>query len=136
MLIRDITQGKFNHWLEKMILLIVPLYNVDGNERIGKFNRMIQDGPEGGMGIRTNAAGFDLARDYMKVEQPEGEALALLFTEWWPHFTIDTHTNNGAYHDYAIVYAYPQNANVQPIIIDYYTQNKYYIINYNYKMKR
>jgi len=81
MLIRDITQGKFNHWLENMILLIVPLYNVDGNERIGKFNRMIQDGPEGGMGIRTNAAGFDLARDYMKVEQPEGEALALLFTD-------------------------------------------------------
>ena len=118
-LIRDMTQGRYSHWLENVIILIVPLYNVDGNERVGKFNRMVQDGPEGGIGIRTNAAGFDLARDYMKVEQPEGEALASLFIKWWPHFTIDTHTNNGAYHDYAIVYAYPQNANIQPIIIDY-----------------
>ena len=119
MLIREMTQGKFDHWLDKVILLIVPLYNVDGNERIGRFNRMAQVGPESGMGIRTNAAGFDLARDYMKVEQPEGEALASLFTAWWPHFTIDAHTNDGSYHDFAIVYAYPQNANVQPTIIDY-----------------
>ncbi len=119
MLIRDITQGRFSHWLDKMIVLIVPVYNIDGNERIGKFNRMAQNGPEAGMGIRTNAAGFDLARDYMKVEQPEGKALAAFFTAWWPHFTIDAHTNNGSYHDFAIEYAYPQNANVQPAIIEY-----------------
>ncbi len=119
MLIRDITQGKFSHWLDKMILLVVPVYNIDGNERIGKFHRMAQDGPEAGMGIRTNAAGFDLARDYMKVEQPEGKALARFFTAWWPHFTIDAHTNNGSYHDFAIEYAYPQNANVQPTLVAY-----------------
>jgi dipeptidyl-peptidase-4 len=119
MLIRDITHGRFSHWLDSMILLIVPIYNIDGNERVGKYNRMGQVGPEAGMGIRTNAAGFDLARDYMKVEQPEGKALASLFKEWWPHFTIDAHTNDGSYHDFAIEYAYPQNANVQPIIVDY-----------------
>lgn len=119
MLIRDITQGHFSHWLKSMILLIAPIYNVDGNERISKYNRMAQVGPEAGVGIRTNAAAFDLARDYMKVEQPEGRALAALFTDWWPHFTIDAHTNNGSYHDFAIEYAYPQNANVQPALIDY-----------------
>lgn len=93
MLIRDVTQGKFNQWLDRVIILIAPIYNIDGKERIGKFNRMAQVGPDSGMGIRTNAAGFDLARDYMKIEQPEGEALAALFKAWQPHFTIDAHTN-------------------------------------------
>lgn len=122
MLIRDITQGKSVRWLDRIVLLVVPLYNADGNERIGKFNRMAQVGPEEGMGIRTNAAGYDLARDHMKQEQPEGQALASLFTSWWPHLTIDAHTNDGSYHGYTLTYAYPQNANVPPEITDYLRQ--------------
>ena len=58
-----------------MVLLVAPIYNADGNERIALTNRRLQHGPTGGMGQRPNAQGYDLNRDHMKLESPEARAI-------------------------------------------------------------
>ena len=67
MLLRDLT-GAHEDWLSSLILLIAPIYNADGNERMALDNRPYQLGPVGGMGTRRNAQGLDLNRDHMKLE--------------------------------------------------------------------
>ncbi len=106
MILRDLVLGK-NRWiLEGAILLVVPIYNVDGHERISPFNRPNQDGPVEGMGFRTTAAGIDLNRDNMKVVSPEARALVGLFNRWRPHIHVDDHVTDGSDHDWVLTWAW------------------------------
>ncbi len=100
--------GKPDPILKQVIFVIAPIYNADGNERVAKTNRPGQLGPDEGMGVRENAAGLDLNRDFIKVESPEGAALVRAFNEWDPHVFIDTHTTNGSFHRYVLTYAGPK----------------------------
>ena len=95
--------------LDDVILVVIPDYNVDGNERVATTNRPGQIGPEQGMGERTNAAGLDLNRDYMKLDAPETRALVKCMTEWDPHLFFDAHTTNGSHHRYTMTYEGPKN---------------------------
>jgi murein tripeptide amidase MpaA len=70
-LVREIASGKHSQWLGSMVLLIAPIYNADGNERVSLTNRGPQNGPIGGMGIRANAQGLNINRDNMKLDTPE-----------------------------------------------------------------
>lgn len=81
--------------LDRAILLVVPIYNVDGHERISRFNRPNQDGPRDGMGFRVTASGLDLNRDHLKVASPEARALVRLVNAWRPHLHIDNHVTDG-----------------------------------------
>ena len=71
MLLRSVSQDP-KGLLDKMVLVVAPIYNCDGNEKWGegKRNRGSQDGPEQ-IGERANGAGLDLNRDCMKAESPE-----------------------------------------------------------------
>ncbi|RCK76680.1 MAG: hypothetical protein IGBAC_1042 [Ignavibacteriae bacterium] len=112
MLLRDIViTKKYIHLLDSVILLVIPIYNVDGHERFGKYNRINQNGPEE-MGWRTNATNLNLNRDYMKAEAPETKAFLKLFTAWLPDFFIDVHTTNGADYQYALTYSIESQENV------------------------
>ena len=51
-LLRSIAKGERNAWLKTTVLLINPIYNADGNERVSVSNRGSQAGPVGGMGTR------------------------------------------------------------------------------------
>lgn len=93
--------------LDQCVLLIAPIYNADGNERIDVGNRPGQIGPIRGMGQRANAQRLDLNRDYVKLEAPESRALAALCDRWNPALTIDTHTTNGSFHRYELTYDGP-----------------------------
>src|ERR1700704_4808591 len=73
LLLRDLALGRYPEILDKITLVILPIYNVDGHERISPYNRPNQDGPHRGMGFRTTAAGLDLNRDYVKVVSPEAQ---------------------------------------------------------------
>jgi len=95
--------------LDGAVVLLAPIYNADGNERMAKDNRPGQEGPINGMGQRPNAQGLDLNRDWMKLEAPETRAMVKLLTDWNPTLTIDTHTTDGSYHQFALTYAAPQN---------------------------
>src|SRR5882762_9234470 len=48
-LVRDIVLGHYAQWLDSMVLLVAPIYNADGNERVSLTNRGPQHGPIGGM---------------------------------------------------------------------------------------
>ncbi|CAG1007803.1 hypothetical protein PHYC_03479 [Phycisphaerales bacterium] len=107
MLVREILEGD-GEILRQAVFAIAPIYNADGNERFGN-NRPTQNGPEQGMGIRENAMGLDLNRDFVKIEAPETAGLIRFFNEWDPDVFIDTHTTNGSYHRYIISYAGPKS---------------------------
>jgi hypothetical protein len=113
MLVRDIALDPDSAFsraiLRTMTLLVVPIYNADGNERFALTNRPGQVGPVNGMGVRPNASGLDLNRDYTKARAAETRAMLDLLTKWNPDIVFDSHTTNGSYVRYALTYAAPQN---------------------------
>jgi hypothetical protein len=111
MLARDLTSGAGAAWLKKCVLVIIPDYNPDGNDRIDPRNRVLdlekldgQVGPEGGVGTRYTGAGVNLNRDYMKHEAVESVHLSKFFGRWRPHLTIDCHTTDGSIHGYDLTW--------------------------------
>lgn len=105
-LLRDLTSSARPNALDSVILLAVPIYNADGNERFARQeqNRGSQNGPEM-VGVRTNAQNLDLNRDYIKAEAPETRGSLAMFNAWDPDVFVDLHTTNGSYHGYALTYA-------------------------------
>ncbi len=83
-LARDLTDKKGHPLLKDLVILLVPILNADGNEKIDPKNRPGQNGPTDGVGIRENAQGFDLNRDFVKLDSPEVRALVKLFNTWDP----------------------------------------------------
>ena len=117
MLLREIAEGKHADWLKSMVLLVAPIYNADGNERISLSSRGRQHGPMGGQGERPNAQGLDLNRDHMKLDSPEARAFVQLMNDYDPHVAIDLHTTNGTHHSYHLTYAPPLNPATDSAII-------------------
>jgi hypothetical protein len=115
-LLREIAEGTHADWLQSMVLLVAPIYNADGNERIAPANRPGQHGPIEGSGQRPNAQGLDLNRDHMKLDSPEARSLIALWSEYDPHVGIDLHTTNGSQHAYYLTFAEPLNPNTSPAI--------------------
>ncbi len=96
LLLRQILDGEAAPGvLDKLVLLFVPVFNVDGHERFGRWNRPNQRGPEE-MGWRTTAQGYNLNRDYMKADAPEMDAMLLLVEKWDPIVAMDLHVTDGA----------------------------------------
>lgn len=73
---RDLVAGDLRHILDDVIVLFIPLINPDG----GEVRR------------RTNEEGFDMNRDYIKLESQEIHALVTkVMNEWTPDIHLDTH---------------------------------------------
>lgn len=81
--------------LDRIAILFVPAFNVDGHERFGRWNRPNQNGPEE-TGWRTTGQNLNLNRDYMKAEAPEMQAMLRLLCEWDPLICADIHVTDGA----------------------------------------
>src|SRR4030095_2946938 len=117
---RRILFGDLKPLLTKLIILMAPIYNADGNEKINVNNRTAQNGPIAGVGVRENSKGYDLNRDFMKLDSPEAQSLINLCNRWDPHLTVDLHTTNGSYHGYHLTYSQPLNPNTNPAILSYH----------------
>ena len=115
MLLRDLTHGRLSSLLDSLVLLVVPIYNADGNDRMGpgERNRPGQNGPDL-VGQNPNGLGLNLNRDYVKLEAPESRAAAELIVAWDPDLFMDLHTTNGSYHGYVLTYAPGLNPNSNP----------------------
>jgi Zinc carboxypeptidase len=115
MLLRDLTLGPLSRLLDSLVLLVVPIYNADGNERLGsgEINRPGQNGPAR-VGRNPNGQELNLNRDYVKMEAPETRGAAALINAWDPDLFIDLHTTNGSYHGYLLTYAPGLNPNSGP----------------------
>ncbi len=89
--------------LAKVVWIFVPVFNIDGHERFGAWNRPNQRGPEQ-MGWRTTAQNFNLNRDYVKADAPEMQAMLRLINAWDPIAYVDLHVTDGAkfQHDVSI----------------------------------
>ena len=118
MLLRRYAIGDYPTWANELVLLIAPIYNADGNERVSLRNRPRQHGPVGGMGQRPNAQGLDLNRDHTKLDSPEARSLVRLMTEYDPHVAVDLHTTNGTRHAYHLTYSPPLHPNTPAAIDD------------------
>jgi hypothetical protein len=105
-LIRDLTFALKPNALDSLVLIAVPIYNADGNERFASqsVNRTEQNGPEL-VGTRANAQNLDLNRDYVKAEAPETRASLAMFNAWDPDVFVDLHTTDGSFHGYALTYS-------------------------------
>jgi len=81
--------------LDKLVLLFVPVFNVDGHENFRAWNRPNQRGPEE-MGFRVTAQRYNLNRDYVKADSPEMQAMLKLVDAWDPAVEMDLHVTDGA----------------------------------------
>ncbi|MCP4157354.1 MAG: M14 family metallopeptidase, partial [bacterium] len=105
MLSRDILKDekKRAQILDSFTILILPVLNVDGNEKIDPKNRVYQK-VKNGVGIRANGMNMDLNRDFVKMDSPEVRCLVKIFDTWEPFMFIDCHTTNGSLHVEELTY--------------------------------
>lgn len=102
--LREMLEGKAAKGaLERATFVFVPVFNVDGHERVGRWNRPNQVGPEE-MGWRSTAQNLNLNRDYTKAEAPEMQAMLRLLGEWDPILYVDLHVTNGAKFEHDVSY--------------------------------
>jgi len=107
MFLREVSEGQHLALLDSLVILVGPLFNPDGGERVTLTNRGAQHGPIGGTGTRPNAQGLNINRDHTKLVSPEARSLALLYQEYDPHVAVDLHTTNGTQHAYHLTYSPP-----------------------------
>jgi len=99
--------GTESSLLDRVNLMIIPIFSVDAHERFGPYNRINQNGPEE-MGWRATSTNLNLNRDWMKADAEEMRAMLQLLHAWKPDFFFDNHTTDGADWQYSIQIGVPQ----------------------------
>jgi hypothetical protein len=119
MLARDILLDPKLPYLDKIVLLIAPIFNADGNDKMSADNRRGQNGPEKA-GVRHNGQNLDLNRDAMKQESPEMQGLVRNgLLRWDPVLLVDCHTTDGSYHEEPVTYSWQLCPNGDLSLIKY-----------------
>jgi hypothetical protein len=96
---RELVAGDLQHLLDDIIVIGTPLTNPDG----GEVDR------------RTNEAGYDMNRDYLKLESQEINAyVTQVMTEWTPDIHVDGH--HGGSDPYVITYQGTLNPAADPAL--------------------
>ncbi len=113
-LVRDLLEDpSLAEVLDRVVVLVIPVYNVDGHERRSEFHRFNQNGPVPA-GWRANGTNLNLNRDYLKADAPETRALLGLLRRWEPDFFVDDHVTDGADFQYDITFALDTTPDVYP----------------------
>jgi len=102
--------------LDRLVVLVAPVYNPDGNDALGpqERNRREQQGPAM-VGLRPDGLNLDLNRDYLKAEAPETRAsLARVYDTWDPALMVDLHATDGTHHGYLLTYSPPLQPDAPP----------------------
>lgn len=79
---RDLALGELAPLLDSVVFVLIPQVNPDGAEA-------------GTWGTRANRAGYNINRDYLRITNPETEAVIRVLSEWRPHVVIDAHELTG-----------------------------------------
>lgn len=117
-LARELLIGKDRALLEPVVLVLIPIFNVDGHERFGPYNRINQNGPAE-MGWRATAQNLNLNRDYMKADAPEMQAWLRLWQDWQPDLLVDLHNTDGADYQYSMTWAYETGPGIHGALADW-----------------
>jgi hypothetical protein len=104
MVARDLAAGQRASLLAHQIVVIAPIFNVDGTDTL-----VTQDGSLGSetpviLGVRENAAGLDLNRDAVKLQTVEANGLYRFLNAWDPVLLLDGHLMDRVSHGYANTY--------------------------------
>ncbi len=119
LLLRDLlTQPERLRLLENTVLVVIPVYNVDGCLNRGSFSRVNQNGPEA-YGFRANARNYDLNRDFIKCDSRNAQAFNRIFSTWQPDVFIDNHTSNGADYPYTMTLIATQHNKLEAPLGDF-----------------
>ncbi len=104
MLARELITQPNHPQLNNLVVILLPLLNADGNDRMSPDNRRRQKGPVDGMGTRANAMGMNINRDFTKLDTPAARAVVNVLNRWDPAIAMDLHTTNGSRHGYVLTY--------------------------------
>jgi hypothetical protein len=119
LLARDLLRDKkLRPLLQKLTLVIIPVYNVDGMLNRNATTRVNQNGPRD-YGFRGNARHLDLNRDYVKQDSRNARSFAALFQRWRPEIFVETHTSNGADYQYTMTLIATQHNKLAPALGSY-----------------
>lgn len=122
MLLRDIAITRtLEDLADEVIILFMPIFNVDGHERSGPHHRINQNGPEE-MGWRTTARNLNLNRDFMKADAPEMRDWLRVFHDWKVDMLVDCHVTDGIDFQYNASFAMEVHGNIAPPLREW--QNK------------
>ncbi len=117
MLLRDIAiTGSLRHLVDNVIILFLPIFNLDGHERRGPYNRINQNGPVE-TGWRVTANNLNLNRDFMKADAPEMRAWLRMVHQWEPDLIVDIHVTDGIDFQYNLTYSMEMYDNAAPEIV-------------------
>ena len=105
MLLRDIAFYGKDGLLDRVNLILIPILSVDGHERASPYSRPNQRGPRV-QGWRNTATNQNLNRDYMKLDQPEMQAVRALIVKYRPDLYVDVHVTDGIDYQYDVTYGY------------------------------
>lgn len=106
MLLRDIAFRGKQQLLDRVNLLFVPIFNVDGHENHSPYSRPNQRGPVS-QGWRTTAQNINLNRDYAKADSPEMQSLFELIRRHDPDLYLDLHVTDGVDYVHDITFSFP-----------------------------
>ena len=116
LLARDLLRDKkYQPLLQKITVVIIPAYNIDGMLNRNRTTRVNQNGPTE-YGFRGNARHLDLNRDFIKQDSRNARSFAALFQKWRPEVFVDTHTSNGADYQYTITLIPTQYNKLGPVL--------------------
>ncbi len=103
------------NWLRNTVVLIVPVFNVDGSLRRNSHSRANQNGPEA-YGFRGNSRNLDLNRDFAKLDSKNARSLVNALRHWDPDLFLDTHTTNGADYQHVMTLIASQKDKMHPAV--------------------
>jgi len=106
---------------DNVVIVIIPVYNVDGFINRNNFTRANQLGPKE-YGFRANSQNRDLNRDFIKCDTKNARSFVKLFRQWKPEIFIDTHTSDGADYQYIMTYIATQHNKLEQPISGFMTQ--------------
>ena len=104
MIARDLTIGTRKHLLQNQIVIIAPIFNVDGTDTLVPQNGSLGSETPHIFGTRENSQGLDLNRDAVKLETVEANGMYRLLNDWDPVLLLDGHLMSRVNHGYANTY--------------------------------
>ncbi len=119
MLFRDLLQKpELQPFLENVVVIAIPFYNIGGGLNRGCCSRANQNGPEQ-YGFRGNAKNLDLNRDFIKCDSKNAQTFTKIFNYWQPDVLMDNHTTNGADYTYTMTLLQTQEDKLGPVLGPY-----------------
>lgn len=119
LLLRDLlSKPERQNVLEHLVLVVIPVYNVDGCLNRNAFSRANQDGPES-YGFRGNARNYDLNRDFVKCDTRNAQTFNRVFHTWMPDVFVDNHCSNGADYQYTMTLIATQHNKLEAPLGDF-----------------